>query len=302
MSMSAKSWLLKERQKLPLAIKETMTKNRIIEWYKYFKGEVYVSFSGGKDSTVLLHQVRKIFKEVPAVFIDTGLEYPEIRDFVKTIDNVVWLKPKMTFNKVIEQYGFPVVGKRQAKFISDIQRSSDKNKNTVNLRLTGYNRKGIFCPTMKLAKKWLPLAYSNIVVSDRCCHVLKQEPLNRYKKENKKFPITGVMAFESRMREKQYLEQGCNSFKSKTNPISMPIAFWTDKDIWRYINKYKILYSKIYDMGEKRTGCMFCMFGVHLEKSPNRFQRMKITHPKQYNYCINKLGCGEVLDFINVNY
>ena len=65
---------------------------------------------------------------------------------------------------------------------------------------------------------------------------------------------------------------------------------------------HSIAYSEIYDMGEKRTGCMFCMFGVHLEKGENRFQRMKKTHPKQYDYCINKLGCGEVLDFIGVEY
>ena len=60
--------------------------------------------------------------------------------------------------------------------------------------------------------------------------------------------------------------------------------------------------GKYYTTAEQRTGCMFCMFGVHHEKSPNRFERMKITHPKQYDYCINKLGCGAVLDFIGVKY
>lgn len=54
--------------------------------------------------------------------------------------------------------------------------------------------------------------------------------------------------------------------------------------------------------GAKRTGCMFCMFGVHLEKKPNRFQRMALTHPKQYDFCIHKLGCGKVLDFLGVPY
>ena len=54
--------------------------------------------------------------------------------------------------------------------------------------------------------------------------------------------------------------------------------------------------------GAKRTGCMFCMFGVHLEKEPNRFQRMALTHPKQYDFCIHKLGCGKVLDFLGVPY
>lgn len=54
--------------------------------------------------------------------------------------------------------------------------------------------------------------------------------------------------------------------------------------------------------GVSRSGCMYCMFGVHLEKEPNRFQRMQATHPRQYDYCINRLGCKEVLDFIGVPY
>lgn len=74
---------------------------RIIEWYENWEGQVYVSFSGGKDSTVLLDLVRKIYPDVPAVFADTGLEYPEIREFVKGYDNVVWVKPKMTFSEVL---------------------------------------------------------------------------------------------------------------------------------------------------------------------------------------------------------
>jgi hypothetical protein len=52
----------------------------------------------------------------------------------------------------------------------------------------------------------------------------------------------------------------------------------------------------------QNTGCMFCMFGVHLEQSPNRFERMALTHPKLYDYCINNLGLGNVLDYINVPY
>jgi 3'-phosphoadenosine 5'-phosphosulfate sulfotransferase (PAPS reductase)/FAD synthetase len=138
--------------------------------------------------------------------------------------------------------------------------------------------------------------------SEKCCDVIKKEPFHRYNKETGRTPITAVMADESRMRKRQYLRIGCNSFESKTNPICMPMAFWTDGDIWSYIKKYNVPYSRIYDMGEKRTGCMFCMFGVHLEKDENRFQRMKKTHPKHYDFCINKLGCGKVLDYIGVPY
>ncbi len=294
--------LLRERQNYSLKAKIYLTKRRIKEWYEYYNGQVYVSFSGGKDSTVLLHLIRSIYLDVPAVFSDTGLEYPEIKSFVKTIDNVVWLRPKMPFNKVIEKYGFPVVSKKQARFIEDLQNKTEKNKATCNLRLTGMTRKGIFCPSQKLSKKWLPLVDSGFKISSKCCDLMKKRPFHQYVKETGRKPIIGVMTHESTMREKIYLKTGCNAFDSKTNPVSMPIAFWLEKDIWDYIKKYDIPYSKIYDMGEKRTGCMFCMFGVHLEKGENRFQRMKKSHPNQWNYCIKKLGLKEVLDFINVPY
>ena len=78
--------------------------------------------------------------------------------------------------------------------------------------------------------------------------------------------------------------------------------FWTDKDVWDYIKLRNLSYSEIYDMGERQTGCSFCMFGVNREKGENRFQRMKKRHPKLWNYCIHKLGLKEVLDYINVDY
>jgi len=90
-NLKVQSYQLKQRQSLPLAGKIKLSISRIKHWYEQWEGQVYVAFSGGKDSTVLLHLVRSLYKKVPAVFVDTGLEYPEIRDFVKTIDNVVWL-------------------------------------------------------------------------------------------------------------------------------------------------------------------------------------------------------------------
>ena len=112
---------LKQRQGLPLEAKINMSLHKIREFYDHFQGDVYVSFSGGKDSTVLLDLVRYIYPNVPAVFVDTGLEYPEIREFVKSINNVTWLKPKMPFTQVIEKYGYPVVSKKVARQISDLQ-------------------------------------------------------------------------------------------------------------------------------------------------------------------------------------
>lgn len=93
---------LKLYQSLSLELKIAKTQLRILEWVKAFGiSGVYVSFSGGKDSTVLLHLVREMFPEVEAVFVDTGLEYPEVREFAKSFENVTVLRPKMSFTKVI---------------------------------------------------------------------------------------------------------------------------------------------------------------------------------------------------------
>ena len=108
---------LAELQALPLELKIKLTQRRIREWYQYFGGQVCVSFSGGKDSTVLLDIVRGIYPDVPAVFSDTGLEYPEIKEFVKTKDNIEIVRPKINFRQVIETYGYPLVSKEVAEAI-----------------------------------------------------------------------------------------------------------------------------------------------------------------------------------------
>lgn len=76
---------LKQMQSVPLEGKIIMTQLRIRAWYEHWDGDVYVSFSGGKDSTVLKHIVDSMYKDVPAVFVNTGLEYPEIQQFVRDI-------------------------------------------------------------------------------------------------------------------------------------------------------------------------------------------------------------------------
>lgn len=103
---------LHQMQAMPLSIKVRMTENRIRQWVdEYGIDGVYVSFSGGKDSTVLLDIARSLYPDMLAVFVDTGLEYPEVRNFVKEVDNVEWLKPKKNFRQVIEDYGYPFISK-----------------------------------------------------------------------------------------------------------------------------------------------------------------------------------------------
>ncbi len=287
------------RQSLPLQDKIDMSCEKIEQWYNYWEGQVYVAFSGGKDSTVLLDLVRnKTFipdaKLIPACFSDTGLEYPEIRDFVKNIDNVVWEKPKMNFREVIEKYGYPIISKEQSRYLFEYQTS--KSEKLKNIRLNG-NKWNMG----KISKKWLFLIDAPFNISHMCCEKLKKYPAHQYEKKSNRKPIIGSTVEESFMRKETYLRFGCNAYETK-RPISMPLSFWTEKNIWEYIHKYNISYSKIYDMGYDRTGCMFCMFGVQSESNPNRFQKMAVTHPKLYEYCINNLGLGKVMDYIGINY
>lgn len=284
-------WQLKQKQSLPLEAKIILSERRVREWYEYHDGMVYVAFSGGKDSTVLLHLVRKLYPDVPAVFVDTGLEFPEIRDFVKTWDNVVWLKPKLRFDEVIKKYGYPVVSKEQAQFIS--QARTTKSEKLKHTRLHG-NKAG----RGKISKKWLYLLDAPFDISHKCCDVMKKTPSKRYEKETKRKAIIGTMACESQLRRQKYTAHGCNAF-TLTRPVSAPLSVWSENNIWDYINKYNIPYANIYDKGEDRTGCIFCMFGCHKD-TPNRFQKLAKTHPKLHAYCMHQLGLKEVLDFMNI--
>lgn len=103
-------------QALPMIAKVRMSQQRIREWYDHFDGNVFVSFSGGKDSTVLAHLVHEWYPDVPLVFCNTGLEYPEIQDFARRM-GAEFIRPKMSFSEVISTYGYPIISKENAEAI-----------------------------------------------------------------------------------------------------------------------------------------------------------------------------------------
>lgn len=314
---------LLQMQSLPLEAKITASMRRIIDWHDYWDGDVAVSFSGGKDSAVLLHLVRGIYPDIPAVFADTGLEYPEIRAFVKTVSNVAWVKPEMRFDQVIRKYGYPVISKDVAQSLCYARKGSKWALNNIR----GLNKDGTPSPYKKAHySKWGEMLLdAPFQISDDCCTVIKEQPIEKWLRQKKKHGYVGLLASESARRTATWLQTGCNVYNK--NGKSKPLSFWTEQDILHYIKKYNVPYCSIYGdivpadsldgqtvfsdaldsvklktTGAYRTGCMFCMFGLHLEKEPNRFQRMKQTHPKQWDYCIHTLGLGEVLDYIGVKY
>lgn len=299
---------LRIMQGWPLERKIKVTQTKIMEWYYHYDGNITVSFSGGKDSTVLLDLTRRAFPDVPAAFVDTGLEYPEIRAFVKSVPNVDWLRPELSFNRVIEEYGYPVISKDVTKRVYYARRGS-----TWAVRhLNGLNADGTPSKYNERYMKWRFLVEAPFFISDKCCDVMKKRPFRLYVRETGRMQIIGTMACESARRQATYLKTGCNAFHT-AHPSSQPMSFWTEQDVLQYLKLTGIPYAPVYGdivrsggklitTGARRTGCMFCMFGLHLEKTPNRFQRMALTHPRQYDYCVNKLGCGRVLDYIHVPY
>ena len=128
---------LRQRQSLPLKAKILMTQRRIREWVDYWHDDVYVSFSGGKDSTVLKHIVDGMYDNIPAVFVNTGLEYPEIQTFVREIKagkyecfnpDVEIIRPDMRFDEVIKRYGYPVISKRVADTVEGARRNPNSSR------------------------------------------------------------------------------------------------------------------------------------------------------------------------------
>lgn len=159
---------LKQLQAMPLSIKIKMTETRVRAWVNEYGQEgVYISFSGGKDSTVLLDIVRNRlgYTRIPAVFCDTGLEYPEIREFVKGFDNVTWLKPKLTFKQVIEKHGYPFISKETSGaieettiFLNKIQKENGlKIKSKIDFLYEVYDNKIDFGYRNKLPVRTLQL-------------------------------------------------------------------------------------------------------------------------------------------------
>lgn len=300
---------LKIMQGWSLERKIQVTQTRIIEWYTRYNGQVYISFSGGKDSTVLLDLARRIYPDIKAVYIDTGLEYPELRQFVKIFANVQWLKPKMNFRQVIEKYGYPIISKEQSAFISEYRNS--KSNKLKNIRLNG-NKYGMG----KISNKWKYLITAPFKIGDKCCDIMKKDPAKLFEKITGLKPIIATMACESTQRKSNWIMYGCNAFNSK-RPTSRPMSFWTEQDVLEYIRRFNIPIAPVYgEIKEKengdlyttkcdRTGCVFCAYGCHLEKEPNRFQRLKVTHPKLWNYCMRPwseggLGMREILEYIHV--
>lgn len=259
-------------------------------------------------------------------------------DACPTLPRMYFLKPLKPKAAVIQELGFPVLSKEIAGKISLLQNPTPKNATVRHAIITGETGEyGGFQTNsrMKLSQRWLEkfggadeegaqLGYeaAPFKVSDRCCYYLKEKPCDDWAKANNSVPYLGLMASEGGRREKSLMMHGCNYF-GKNTIRSAPFAIFSRQDILQLAIDLDVPvpeeYGKIVRDAEgtlrttlaQRTGCTMCGFGIHMEKRPNRFDRLRESNPKEWEFWMrhvcrdedgNWYGWGRVLDYIGVEW
>ena len=234
---------------------------------KYGEENFYVSYSGGKDSTVLsalIDMALSSQNKIPRVYANTGIEIQMIKDFVsdqqKNDPRIQIIKPKTPIKTMLERDGYPFKSKKHAKKVGTYQRcgmtSTAKNYLNPKPGAEAYgcpdNLKYQFTPDFKLK------------IDYKCCINLKEKPLSDWGKENNKpYSILGLRTDEGGGRKRAR----CLAFsgnKLKTFSPLIPISDeWED---W-FISTYNIEICDIYKppYNFTRTGCKGCPFALHLQ-------------------------------------
>ncbi|GHV53149.1 hypothetical protein FACS1894181_16810 [Bacteroidia bacterium] len=261
-------------------------------------GNAYISYSGGKDSQTMLDIIRRfVDKTVLAVFCNTGNEYPEVVKFVRGTENLITIRPEIHIKQLIEKYGFPLISKEQSQYIRQAKHTDSEKLR--NIRLNG-SINGIG----KIAERWKFLIDAPFDVTEKCCYFLKKKPFAKFQKQTGLYPIIGTMAGESRLRLQKWLQHGCNSFETNLM-ASYPMSIWTENDIWAYIRQFNLPYCFTYDIGIKRTGCLFCAFGCHV-KGDRHFYFLKGHKPKIYDHFMqmqnNGVSYKKALQYLGIDF
>jgi len=279
------------QKKMPYEWKVSHAIDVIREFVEH-EGEngVYISFSGGKDSLVLLHLVRSIYPNVPAVFANTGIEFPEQVKFVRTFENVTEVYPIKHFPKIIKEDGIVFPSKEVAMYVKDAE-------NGCNYAINGFkglDLKGKENRYKARFKRWAYLLECGVKISPNCCKLMKEIPMRNYEKQNGKSPFIGTRAEESFRRAVGWMKSGCNSFVGERHK-STPLSLWVESDVLRYVQENGIRLSPMYsDAGLKRTGCMFCPVPIAHKDSSN-IEYARRNHPKLYETIMKRHGLEDML-------
>lgn len=326
-------------QNLPYEVKVKRAELRAVEFIAKLDDlgmNAHVSV-GGLDSIILLLFLRKIGINVPAVSV-SSLEDRSIQKIHKEL-GVLSVAPGKSKVAILNEVGFPVISKKIAGRIDTLQHPTEKNKTVRHAIITGEcGEQGHFAKNsrMKMPQKWLNLfaGYENenegvnyqippFKVSNKCCKYMKEDPCDKWAREHNSRPFLGLMASEGGQREEALIDHGCNYF-GKTVIRSAPFAPFMRQDILQLALDLDVPVPEIYGKiergsdgilcttGAQRTGCSMCGFGIHMEKRPHRFDKLRERNPKEWEFWMykcctdsgtgEKFGWGRVLDYIGVEW
>lgn len=260
-------------------IKDTIT--------KYGEENFYISFSGGKDSTIVHHLIDEALpgNKIPRVFINTGIEYNDLVKFVKELakedDRIIIYNSGVHIPSMLQKYGYPFKSKEHARKVGTFQNSGYGK--TVKTYLDGIRNDGtksfIKCP------KILQYQFTNdneLKISDRCCYKLKKEVAHRYEKESKRtISIIGLRSAEGGTRRQH---KGCAVFDKNNNLKKFkPINPCTDEWCEWYIQTRGIKLCRLYypPFNFERTGCKGCPFALNLQEQLDVMEKLLPAERKQ---------------------
>lgn len=233
-----------EKVNRPFPVKLAETREIITHHFEEFGDKVAVAFSGGKDSEVVLYLCLQVTTNVPVVFNNTGVEYPETVRFVAQLEdewglNLLVTHPEKGFWDCVEQYGFAE------------------------------------------QTKWRPAAskvpFGRKVNRPYCCYWLKEKPMLLAIRGNGWLGyFTGETAIESRLRMFAALKGPCLHLKKEKVCKIKPILWWTEDEVWDFIREQDLPINEAYSKGANRMGCLPCTAYKHWE------QQMQKVNPKLY--------------------
>lgn len=257
---------------------------------KYGEENFYLSFSGGKDSTVLSSLIDMALpnNKIPRVYANTGIEYALILSFIRQQKDkhnweLIELKPTKPIKKTLEEEGYPFKSKGHSDFVHRFQKIG-RSKSVV--QYLGESEDKEPWSSQKSCPKKLKYQFSDdfkLKISDMCCVRLKEEPLHNWAKENNKpYGIVGIMASEGGRRA----GAKCLSFLGDKLKNFQPLApISKEWEEW-FISKYNIQICDIYKPPYNfiRTGCKGCPFAIKLQDELDIMEEFFPAERKQCEY------------------
>ena len=253
---------------------------RLVEQALAVAKKPIIAWSGGKDSTAMLHLIRTHFsKDIDVIFNNTRVEFPETLKFVRRMQESWGLNlhtatpdPKHSFWWCVENYGWPLFGKAGAGRIDTLRNGGEVSLNQSLRRV----------------------AETDVPISARCCRYLKERPMSKLQKRLEvDLVFLGIMSSESRRRKFNWADHG-DFYQIKSGEWRcLPLSIWTTEDVWKYHERYDIPHCPLYDMGHRQNGCWPCTMDIYFKD--NHLKALRASHPKLWKFLVVDKGLGEEL-------